>query len=385
VTDIFKGIAHGFVETKGIPCEVIPRGQGLEINSGSGEIQNVLLPYVGISPGLMGMDDAYICFHTTHNGKSVKVLVSDKMIVTQIQAIGAPRSITDALAAMMARKSKNSFGRAAVFAVLALIVVGLGFGVWALFGYAANKAVSFIPPDWEKEIGKSAASGILQENKVCSDPELLRAMNEMGTRLMGGLGNNTFSFKMRVVDTKDVNAFALPGGYIFINSGLLEQADDSFEVAGVVAHEIQHVILRHGLHNVVRQAGSMILLSALFGDVGGIQQFLLYNAASLASMSFSRDQENAADQGGLNLMYKSGMDPAGLSRFLDKLAKEEGAVSGAMMGLISDHPASKDRVETLNDIIASTPQGVITPLNFDIKNLKINCAPVALTDPDGDI
>jgi Zn-dependent protease with chaperone function len=384
VTDMFKGIAHGFVESRGIPCDVLPRGEGLELNTESKEIQHAVLPYVGMSVSLMGMDDAYICFQSTYGGKSVKVLVSNKTIVSQIQATGAPRSIMDALAAMMAKKSKNSLGRAAVFATLALIVVGLGLGVWALFGYAANKAVSYIPPDWEKEIGKSAATGILQESKVCSDPELLRAMNEMGTRLLGGLGNSSFSFKLRVVDTKDVNAFALPGGYLFVNRGLIEQADDSFEVAGVLAHEIQHVMLRHGLHNVVRQAGTMILLSALVGDLGGIQQFLLYNAASLASMSFSRDQESAADEEGLNLMYKAGMDPTGLSRFLGKLAKEEGAVTGAL-SILSTHPASKDRVEDLNRLVAAHKGAEITPFNTDIKNLKINCAPVELTDPDGDV
>ncbi len=380
-----RGIAHGFVEGKGLASEVLPRGDGLEVNSDSKEVTHANLPYAGMTVSLMGMDDAYICFQSTFAGKAVKVLISDKNIVNDIQAIGAPRSLTDALLALTAKRKKNSMGRGAFLAVLVLILAGLGFGAWGLLGYAANKAVSYIPADWEKEIGKSGASGILKENKVCSDPELLKAMNEMGTRLMGALGNTGFSFKMRVVDTDEVNAFALPGGYIFVNRGLIEQADDSFEVAGVVAHEIQHVILRHGLHNVVRQAGTMVLLSALVGDMGSIQQLLLYNAASFASMSFSRDQENAADQGALDLMYKAGMDPSGLSRFLGKLAKEEGEVTGAMMGLISDHPASKARVESLNGIIASRPSGVVTPLHFDIKTLKINCSPIELSDPDGDM
>lgn len=382
MTDNFRGIAHGFVPGSGVPCTIIPRGQGIEVNDESGKIQNGMLPYTTLTVSLTGMDDAYLQFQAILDGKSVKLLVSDKNIVQQIEAIGAPRATIDALRVLTARKSKRSLGRTAVFLTIIAIFLGLVFGAWALLGVAARKAVDYIPPDWEQTLGKSAAEGILQENKVCSDPALLRAVNEMGTRLVGGLSRSDFSFKLRVIDTDDVNAFALPGGYLFINRGLIEQADDSFEVAGVLAHEIQHVMLRHGVHNVAREAGTMLLLRTFIGDFGGIEQFLLYNAASLASMSFSRDQERAADQGGVDLMIKAGMDPNGLSRFLKKLSAEEGALSGAL-SMLSTHPASADRVDELNDIIAKHQGGEIIPLQSDIKSLKMNCAPVSMTDPDG--
>ncbi len=383
MTDTFRGIAHGFVETSG-PCNVTPRGQGIEVNDDAGKIIGVNLPYLALSVQLTGMDDAYIEFRAPLEGKTVKVLVSDKSIVRQIEAIGAPRLFIDALHALLAKRSKRALGRFAVPVILLMLLAGIVFGVWGLLGYATQKAVDYIPPDWEKSLGKAAAQDVLNNNKICSDPELMRAVNEMGTRLVGGLGSSRFNFTLRVVDTEEVNAFALPGGYLFINRGLIEQADDSFEVAGVLAHEIEHVMLRHGMHNMARQAGTMLLLRAFVGDFGGVEQFMLYNAASLAAMSFSRDQERAADLGGIDLMYRAGMDPTGLSRFLQKLAKEEGTMSNAL-SILSTHPASKDRVEELNAVIARRPVPDVVPLSTDIKNVKNRCAPIEMTDPDGDI
>ncbi len=380
--ETFRGIVHGFEAGRGLPCDIFPRGQGLEINSDSQKIKNITLSYSSMSVSLMGMDDAYIAFQTEYDGKTIKLLVSDKEIVSQIEMLGAPRQIIDALHNLVSNKSNRTIGRAAFLGLMVVVVIGLIWGGWKGVGYLAEKSTAFIPAEWETTLGKAAAEGILKEQKVCSDPELLRTVNEMGTRLVGALNTGQFNFKVRVLDSEEVNAFALPGGYVFINRGLLEQADDSFEVAGVLAHEIQHVILRHGINNVARQAGTMLLLSAFLGDVGGIEQFLLYNAASLATMSFNRDQERAADETGLELMYKAGMDPTGLPRFLSKLAEKEGSLSGAL-SMLSTHPASKERVTELNKLIAKKPEHQVIPLSADLKNISLKCEPIEMTDPDG--
>jgi predicted Zn-dependent protease len=327
------------------------------------------------------VDDRYIVFEGSRDNRPFKLMVPDKSILNALQAIGAPRQFLDALQQTISKQGRRSMGRGALLAGILTICLVLILIVWLGFGHAVKKAVDMIPLEWEVALGQSAAKGLLEDTKTCSDPALTAVMNEMGTRLVGELERVPFDFKIRVLDTDDVNAFALPGGYLFVNRGLIEQADDGFEVAGVLAHEIQHAMLRHGIHNVVREAGMMLMLQVVIGDVGGIEQFLLYNAASLSSMSFSREQETAADIEGLALMYRAGMDPTGLPRFLKKLAAKEGIASNAL-SILSTHPASRDRVEELNDIIRAKGNVDITPLTRNFNELKGRCSPVSLTDPD---
>jgi hypothetical protein len=334
--------------------------------------------------GLGGVDDRYLVFESSLDDRPVKLMIPDKTIGGHLAAIGAPRSIIDAVAGAIQKKSRRAMGRTGILVVLGIGIVVIGAVIWLGFGWAVGRAVSLVPTAWESSLGRAAASGVLESTKVCGDPALTRAMGELGTRLVGGLGATPFKFTVRVLDSDEVNAFALPGGYLFVNRGLIEQADDSFEVAGVLAHEIEHAVLRHGMHNILREAGVMLLLSAVVGDVGAIEQFLLYNAASLTRMSFSREQESAADAAGLDLMYRAGLDPTGLSRFLAKLASKEGTMGGAL-SLLSTHPASAERVGELNAAIAARPAPVVTPLRFDLTAFKGQCNPVALSDPDGTI
>jgi predicted Zn-dependent protease len=269
--------------------------------------------------------------------------------------------------------------------IVLVAVVGLAVaGIWEGFGWAVEQAVELAPAEWEVSLGRSAASQILAQKKVCADPRVTRAINEIGTRLVGGLTPSHYQFRVRVLDDPDVNAFALPGGYIFVNQGLIEQATDGFEVAGVLAHELQHVLLRHGMHNIARQAGLILILRTIMGDAGALEQFLMLNAAELAAMTFSRDQERAADIGGIELMYKTSMDPEGLPRFLDRIAAEQGT-AGEILSILSTHPGSGERAKALRDIIASKPKPRITLLKFDLKEARGLCTPTIIEDPDSTI
>jgi Zn-dependent protease with chaperone function len=339
------------------------------------------LNYREISVSLTGMDDRYLCFEGPHQGAAVRLLVPDKTITQAIEAIGAPGQFVEALRATERSQARRSYGRTGVLLTLAALLVLGGLLLFFGLGWATGKAAALVPVEWEVALGRHAAEGILQGTQVCSDPELKNALNEIGTRLVGGLGESAYQFKVRVLDDDEVNAFALPGGYVFVNRGLIEQADDGFEVAGVLAHEIEHVVLRHGVNNMVRQAGLILILQAVTGDVGAVEQFLMVNAAELASMSFSRDQERDADMGGLRLMTKAAMDPTGLSRFLKKLAAKEGAAREAL-SILTTHPASVERTQTLETTLASWPEYPVTPLRFDLSTLKGRCAPISVTDPD---
>ncbi|MBW2278436.1 MAG: M48 family metallopeptidase, partial [Deltaproteobacteria bacterium] len=190
-----------------------------------------------------------------------------------------------------------------------------------------------------------------------------------------------YQWRIQVLDSDEVNAFALPGGYVFINRGLIEKAADGHGVGGVVAHEVTHVVERHGLKNLVREIGLMLILYAAVGDSGAIEQFLVANAAGMASMSFSRDQEREADEGGIRIMFLAGLDPTGLVRFMQALATEESAIQESLT-ILSSHPASADRAAELSELIAELGPPQVTPLESDWPAIRGRCSPIAINDPD---
>jgi predicted Zn-dependent protease len=328
------------------------------------------------------VDNRYLTFVASHRGGTATLLVADRDIAAQIEALGAPRRVVDILQQAARSKRRHALGRRAVLFALCVLLGLLALFSWVGFDWAVRRAVAAVPPEWETALGRNAAKSLLEQRKVCSDPDLQAAVNEIGTRLVGGLGSTSYRFVLRVLDDPDVNAFALPGGYLFLNRGLIEQADSGFEVAGVLSHELQHVRLRHGLHNVARQAGLMMIVRFAMGDASAFEQFLMLNAAELVSMSFSREQEAAADREGLELMYATSMDTSGLPMFLDKMAEKEGT-AGELLGFISTHPGSKERAAALRDLINRKPKQRVAPLRFELSDVSDRCGPVRLSDPDG--
>jgi predicted Zn-dependent protease len=222
---------------------------------------------------------------------------------------------------------------------------------------------------------------MLAQDQACSDPRMNAAVQEIGRRLVMGLGATPYAWKVRVLDSGDVNAFALPGGYIFVNRGLVERAADGHEVAGVLAHEMQHVVRRHGIDNLAREIGLRIIVYAVAGDAAAVERLAAENAAGLASMSFSRDQEREADRLGLELVRRAGLDPTGLERIMGTLAAEDGALPAAL-SFVSTHPASAERAESLAEQRAVWGPSAIAPLAADWGAAKASCAPTPVADPD---
>lgn len=375
----YTGILFGPDDPTGASCTVTPGGEGLEILVG-GEAR-ARLGYATVEISITGLDDKYLCFAEPEGEGQRRLLVADRDIATRIEMLGAPRAVVDQLARAARTRTRRKAGRWTVLVVCAAVLLALALAMWAGFTWALDKVVEEIPPEWEVELGRSVAADLLREHQVCSDPALNGAVQELGRRLVVGVGVSPYQWRIRVLDSDEVNAFALPGGYVFVNRGLIEKAASGSEVGGVVAHEVTHVIERHGLKNLVREIGLMLILYAVVGDSGAVEQFLAANAAGMASMSFSRDQEREADRGGTRIMYSAGLDPAGLIRFMQTLATEESAIRQSLT-ILSTHPASTERAEELGELIAEWGSPPITPLESDWSAIKGRCAPVAVADPD---
>jgi predicted Zn-dependent protease len=185
-------------------------------------------------------------------------------------------------------------------------------------------------------------------------------------------------FTIKVLDSEEVNAFALPGGFFFVNSGLILKADTEAELAGVMAHEIAHVAARHGTKQASKQTIAQVgMLVASIMTGYGWTGYAIRQAAGLAIplgfLQFSKADEKEADYLGLQYLYKSGYDPTAFVDFFEKIQTLEKKKPGTMAKVFSSHPMTDDRIATsqkeIQKILVAKPEYVVNTSEFnDVKN-----------------
>jgi Zn-dependent protease with chaperone function len=201
------------------------------------------------------------------------------------------------------------------------------------------------------EIGAQSAAQAEQQLPILNDSQVEAYVNSIGQRLAQNAGGPAFQYRFRVVNASDINAFALPGGYIYLNRGIIDNARNEGEVAGVLAHEIAHVALRHGTHNVSKAYAAQAGLSILGGLLGGGGQSSanIINAVgglglNALFLKFSRELETQADVRGAQILAASGYAPADMVGFFNTLAKVDGSKKTTWL---SHHPAPPDRIKRI--------------------------------------
>src|SRR5919108_2357041 len=225
----------------------------------------------------------------------------------------------------------------------------------------------------EKEIalGKGLAQEVERSSKLIDDPVVTEYVNRVGQNLVRN-SDAKVPFTIKVIDSDEVNAFALPGGFFYVNSGLILAADEEAELAGVMAHEIAHVAARHGTRQMTRgQWANFGTLPLIF--LGGGVGYAARAAASLAVpatfMKFSRGFETEADFLGLQYMYKTGYDPQAFISFFEKVQAQEKKKPGSMAKVFSSHPQTPDRIEhsqkEISTILPPKEQYVVSTSEFD--------------------
>src|SRR5881392_801081 len=210
-----------------------------------------------------------------------------------------------------------------------------------------GKGVNFYSIEKEIALGKGLAQQVERQAKVVDDPVIAEFVNRLGQNLVRN-SDAKVPFTIKVIDTEDVNAFALPGGFFFVNSGLILKADSEAELAGVMAHEIAHVAARHGTRQATRgEIAQLATLPLIF--MGGWAGYGIRQAASIlvpvGFLKFSRGFESEADLFGLEYMYKTGYDPTAFVDFFEKIQSLEKRKPGTMAKVFSTHPMTDDRVK----------------------------------------
>ncbi len=243
------------------------------------------------------------------------------------------------------------------FVVVALVsVVALVGGGVAMLPAVVAKGVDGVPESVDVQIGDAAIKAFLADDahNVTSGPAK-EAVDQIVQRLVSKLPRNGFEFSVHVVANSVPNAFALPGGEIVVFTGLLEKASRPEQVAGVLAHEIAHVTLRHGMRGLARSLGVTLALQFILGDVSGLFA-LAANGAVLTTMrSYSRDAETDADAAGVRLMRAAGLDPNGLAEFFEILKKEPATEMPGMLQWLSTHPEHDARIENVHRLAGPGP------------------------------
>lgn len=237
-----------------------------------------------------------------------------------------------------------------------------------------GKGVNFYSLEKEIALGKGLAQEVERQSKIIDEPVIAEYVNRVGQNLVRN-SDAKVPFTIKVIDTEEVNAFALPGGFFFVNSGLILKADSEAELAGVMSHEIAHVAARHGTRQATRgEIAQFATIPLIF--MGGWTGYGIQQAASVAIpigfLSFSRGFESEADMLGLQYMYKSGYDPEAFVDFFEKIESLEKKKPGTMSKVFSTHPMTEDRIRTaqknIQELLKERPEYVVTTSEFnDVK------------------
>ena len=223
----------------------------------------------------------------------------------------------------------------------------------------------------EIKMGKQYAMQVEQSVKLVQDPVVNEYVNRIGQNLVRN-SDAQVPFTIKVIDSDEVNAFALPGGFFYVNSGLILAADEEAELAGVMAHEIAHVAARHMTRQMTRgnwaQLGTIPLIF-----IGGGLGYGIYEAAGLGLpltfMKFQRNFEAEADYLGLQYMYKTGYDPQAFISFFEKIQAKEKKKPGTLAKAFASHPQTPDRIEKsqqeIQTILPARAQYVVSTSEFD--------------------
>ena len=265
-----------------------------------------------------------------------------------------------------------------------LLIIGLVWGViWGTFylkDYVAGKAAVWIPVQWEQKLGDVALAQIKAQTRFINDPSVLKPFNRLSAPLLSGIPNRSYRFVLFVSDTREVNAFALPGGYLVFNRGLLEKAKAPEEIQGVLAHEVAHVLKRHSLVQLAQNIGLEVAIQAFLGNENPYLDYLLRNGSQLLSLKFTRDHERAADDLGWELLQNAQINPQGMVSFFVGLKSEMDAKGKGGFGLeaafLSTHPTPQERIDRLEQKKTALGSGEFRSFEGEFRDLRAGLRPM---------
>ncbi len=348
----------------GMPCLVHVEGQGLTMtflsNSNAGERRSESLPFSDLTVSAGGLDhDQLVATWRGPTGQRTLYLKSPDVIRAFRRA--APDHLTIPLERAAEQVRQVRQWHRIVWSIVGGALLALVLGIWFGSDLLVELAVDRIPVEWEQKLGESAYHDFLARQEVMKEGPAVTAVTEMTHRLTDPIPENPYTFDVTVVKSDVVNAFALPGGYIVVFTGLMKKAESPEEVAGVLAHELNHVLQRHGLERIIKQLGFVAVVSIVLGNQQGLGGVMKRLGVELMTLKFGRAQETEADLTGLQLLHRAKIDPSGMITFFQRLAEQD----GGRVEWLSTHPMSSARADRLKAELADMPKQTTEPFTFD--------------------
>jgi predicted Zn-dependent protease len=242
-------------------------------------------------------------------------------------------------------------------------------GVALLAGCASAGGVS---TEQEVQMGAQEAQQISAQLPMLNDAQIDGYVNSLGQSIAAQTSRSDLQWHFAVVNTSEVNAFALPGGFIYVNRGVLERATNASELAGVLGHEIEHVVRRHSVKQMAQVQNANVGVELACALTGVCQNQAVGAAVNVAGGAYfaknSRTDEKQADDGGFQNMIRAGYNPTGMLTFFQKLLAEEqqaGAGASGVSAWFSDHPGTQDRIADIQGMLANVPQSQLQSLRTD--------------------
>lgn len=237
--------------------------------------------------------------------------------------------------------------RYATMYVLAFFVLAIG-GLYLSKDYLVRKVAEQVPSSWEKQAGDQLFTSIKSQYTIVENDSLKKVFLQVAEPLLKQVRKQGVVIDLYFVNDPTINAFALPGGKVVIQSGLLDHAHSWEEVLGVLGHELAHVTERHHIRGIVNNLGLYAILSASLGDMSAIAGTVASLGGDLASLSNSRAFETEADETGWNYLVKGKINPEGMISFFETLDKQnKGTKMDGYLSFLSTHPDTKERIEHL--------------------------------------
>lgn len=313
----------------------------LRFESGAGALE---LPYDGMDIAYGTKQDPRVTF-TNESAPNCTFTASNEDILGEL-AFRRNRHLRPQVEAR--REQVEGVRRLVLTSVFFAVFVSLSAVLGAAIEWVLPRLVDRVPVKFEKELGDEEAGKLRKRMRVSGETNVTAQLNTMVAQLTKSLPKHDYEFRVTLLASSEPNAFALPGGNIFVNMGLLRLCTNSVEVAGVLAHEISHVTRRHGLRKIVSTIGPARAMQTVLGNNHGFLSTLAAGSHVLVGQTFSRDFEREADEGGYDLMAAANLDPRGLENGLRRIQKfEEKLGGGDGPRALMSHPPTPERIDRL--------------------------------------
>ena len=355
----------------GAPCCVAVMPEGLSVASNGTPDASLpgVIPFAALSVSAGGFDhDQLVVTWGPRDSVRTLYLKSPDLIIAFRRAAPPELNVHLARAAEQVRRARHT--HRGLWTAVVVSFIGLALFLWFGADFMVEWAVKRVPVEWEEQVGAAAYRQMLSGKPIIKEGPAVMAVQEITSRLTAQAPDSPYRFQVSVVRNDVVNAFALPGGYVVVFTGLIQKAESGEEVAGVLGHEISHVLERHGMERIVKQLGLAAIVTIILGDQQGLIGLAQQVGMELVTLRFSREQETEADLSGLTLLHKAGIAPDGMIRFFDRLSEQD----KNQVELFSTHPMSASRAKRLQTETASLPGGAREPFTFDWNQVQQSLA-----------